>query len=102
MPEYVYRAITKEGVVVKNRVESSNKQNLIKKLKNGDLLPIDIIQVGNARKRSNIVSRKNGVDIDEITQDANSATVNQGQVKRKQTMSEKMNFALTKQQKGNI
>ena len=34
MPEYVYRAITKEGVVVKNRVESSNKQNLIKKLKN--------------------------------------------------------------------
>ena len=99
MPEYVYRAITKEGVVVKNRVESSNKQNLIKKLKNGDLLPIDIIQVGNARKRSNIVSRKNGVDIDEITQDANSATVNQGQVKRKQTMSEKMNFALTKQQK---
>ena len=33
MPEYVYRAITKEGVVVKNRVESSNKQNLIKKLK---------------------------------------------------------------------
>ena len=99
MPEYVYRAITKEGVIVKNRVESSNKQNLIKKLKNGDLLPIDIIQVGNVRKKSSIVSRKNGVDIDEITQDANSATVNQGQVKSRQTVSEKMNFALAKQQK---
>ena len=31
MPEYVYRAITKEGVIVKNRVESASKQNLIKK-----------------------------------------------------------------------
>ena len=33
MPEYVYRAITKRRSSVKNRVESSNKQNLIKKIK---------------------------------------------------------------------
>lgn len=33
MPEYVYRAITKEGVIVKNRVDSPSKQNLIRKLK---------------------------------------------------------------------
>ena len=33
MPEYVYRAITKEGVIVRNRVESPSKQNLIKRLK---------------------------------------------------------------------
>ena len=71
MPEYVYRAITKEGVVVKNRVESSNKQNLIKKLKNGDLLPIDIIQVGNARKKSNIVSRKNEFCFNKTTKSNN-------------------------------
>ncbi len=34
MPVYVYRAVTKTGVVVKNRVESSSRQNLIKSLKN--------------------------------------------------------------------
>ena len=30
MPEYVYRAITKEGVIVRNRVDSPSKQTLIK------------------------------------------------------------------------
>ena len=40
MPEYVYRAITREGVIVKNRVESGNKQSLIKRLKEGNLTPI--------------------------------------------------------------
>ena len=52
MPEYVYRAITKEGIIVRNRVESPSKQNLIKRLKGGDLLPIDIIQVGYGRKKA--------------------------------------------------
>ncbi len=46
MPEYVYRAITKEGVIVRNRVDSPSKQTLIKRLKAGELLPINIVQVG--------------------------------------------------------
>ena len=46
MPEYVYRAITQEGVIVRNRVESGSKQALIKRLKEGNLLPIDVVQVG--------------------------------------------------------
>ena len=46
MPEYVYRAITKEGVIVRNKVDSPSKQTLIKRLKAGELLPIDIVQVG--------------------------------------------------------
>ena len=60
MPEYVYRAITKEGVIVKNKVESASKQNLIKKLKAGNLLPIDIVQVGYGRKsvRANVKRKK--------------------------------------------
>ena len=45
MPTYVYKAVTKTGVVVKNKVESPNKQNLIKKLKMNDLLPIDVTQI---------------------------------------------------------
>ena len=58
MPEYVYRAITKEGIIVRNRVESPSKQNLIKRLKGGDLLPIDIIQVGYGRKKAGKVARR--------------------------------------------
>ena len=79
MPEYVYRAITKEGVIVKNRVESTSKQNLIKKLKSGNLLPIDIIQVGYGRKKQSVNTRKRNVtDIDEIMKQANSSSVIQG------------------------
>ena len=54
MPEYVYRAITKEGVIVKNRVESGNKQTLVKRLKEGNLTPIDVVQIGYGRKKVNV------------------------------------------------
>ena len=31
MPEYIYKAVDENGVVVKNRVQDKSKQNLIKK-----------------------------------------------------------------------
>ena len=46
MPEYVYRAVTDKGQIVRNKVEDSSKQNLIKKLKNNGLIPIQVVQVG--------------------------------------------------------
>ena len=82
MPEYVYRAITKEGVIVKNRVESGNKQTLIKRLKEGNLTPIDVVQVGYGRKKVN-TKRKNVTDIDEIMRTANSSSVIQGRGRKK-------------------
>ena len=98
MPQYVYRAITKEGVIVKNRVESSSKQNLINKLKNGNLLPIDIVQVGYGINKNKVAKKKNVTDIDEILKNANSATINQGKAKTRSTY-EKINMALSTQQK---
>ena len=73
MPEYVYRAITREGVIVKNRVESGNKQSLVKRLKEGNLTPIDVVQVGYGRKKVN-TKKKNVTDIDEIMKTANSSS----------------------------
>ena len=99
MPEYVYRAITKEGIIVRNRVESPSKQNLIKRLKGGDLLPIDIIQVGYGRKKAGKVARRNVTDIDQIMKTANSATIVQGRGRKQQTTLEKINLALSKQEK---
>ena len=55
MPVYTYRAVTRTGVVVRNRVEASSRQNLIKSLKNGNLMPISIEQVS---YRSNKTQRK--------------------------------------------
>ena len=42
MPTYTYRAVTKTGLVVRNKVESASRMNLIKSLKNNGLMPIAI------------------------------------------------------------
>ena len=45
MPTFVYRAVTESGAIVRNRVEDINRKNLIRKLKNNNLMPINIVQV---------------------------------------------------------
>ena len=45
MPVYKYRAVTRTGDVVENRVEMSNKYLLLRKLKQSDLLPISITSI---------------------------------------------------------
>ena len=100
MPEYLYRAITKEGVIVKNKVESASKQNLVKRLKDGNLLPIDIVQVGYGRKSKKVnTKRKNVTDIDEMLKNANSSSIVQGRGRKKQSVTEKINLAISKQEK---
>ena len=54
MPEYIYRAVTSKGQIVRNRVEDMSRNSLIKKLKNNDLLPISIMQVSNKSKRNKV------------------------------------------------
>ncbi len=98
MPEYVYRAMTKEGVLVRNRVDSTSKQNLIKQLKRSDLIPIDITQVSYGTRKKK-VARKNTDNVDEIMKFANSAVVAQRDSQRKKSVKEQINLALAKQEK---
>ena len=99
MPEYVYRAITKEGVIVRNKVDSPSKQTLIKRLKAGELLPIDIVQVGYGLGKKKVTKKRNVTDIDEIMKTANSSTIIQGRGRKKQSTQEKINLALAGTQK---
>jgi len=45
MPTFKYKAVTESGSIVENRVEEINRKNLIRKLKNNNLMPINIVQV---------------------------------------------------------
>jgi len=45
MPIYKYRAATRHGELVENRVEMANRYVLLKKLKQSDLLPISIVTI---------------------------------------------------------
>lgn len=97
MPTYVYRAMTKSGLIVKNRIEAPSRQNLLKMLKGNELLPIDVQQIryiGKQQKKT----KKNIENIDEIMKHVN--TTNIGKSKPKQlTTKEKINLYFAKTEK---
>ena len=72
MPTYVYRAVTRTGVIVRNKVESASKQNLIKSLKNNNLIPIAVQQVSYNTVNRQKKQKKNVTDIQEIMKNVNN------------------------------
>ena len=61
MPTYINRAMTKSGLVVRNRIEAASKQNLLKTLKENELLPIDVEQIryiGKQKKKVRFTAAK--------------------------------------------
>ena len=97
MPEYIYRAVDENGVLVKNRVQDKSKQNLIKKLKVNGLMPIDVTQVSFGKyKRTGI--KRNETNIDEIMQIAN-AQVGREKAGRKFSTIERINMTLSRTEK---
>ena len=92
MPTYTYRAATSSGVIVRNRVEAASKQNLLRMLKDNDLMPITIEQVSYSAKRKK-TKKKNIKDIEEIMKNVNTTKIN---TKRTSTKKEKINMYLSK------
>lgn len=98
MPEYIYRAVTPKGQIVKNKVEAASKNNLVKRLKSNDLLPIEVVQIGYRSKKPK-ANKRNVIDIDDVMKTANSASIFQGQASSKPSTREKINLALSAGQK---
>lgn len=98
MPTYMYRAMTKTGVVVKNKVESNSKQQLIKTLKNNNLLPISIEQIAYRSRTAVKKKKKNVTDIQEIMKNVNTTQIGKN---RERTLStkEKINLYFAKTEK---
>lgn len=98
MPTYMYRAMTKTGVVVRNKVESNSKQQLIKTLKNNNLLPISIEQIAYRSRNAVKKKKKNVTDIQEIMKNVNTTQIGKN---RERTLStkEKINLYFAKTEK---
>ena len=97
MPTYVYRAMTKSGLIVRNKIESSSRQNLLKNLKDNGLIPIDVQQiryVGKEKKRA----KKNITNIEEIMKNVNTANIAKNKPKQL-TTKEKINLYFAKIEK---
>lgn len=98
MPEYIYRAVTKTGVVVKNKVEDNSKQTLIKRLKSNDLMPISVVQVSYSAKKQK-KAKKNVNNIEDIMKTANSTNILKNDARTKVTLKEKLNMQLSATEK---
>ena len=98
MPTYMYRAMTKSGVVVRNKVESSSKQQLIKTLKNNNLLPISIEQIAYRSKNAVKKKKKNVTDIQEIMKNVNTTQIGKNK-ERTLSTKEKINLYFAKTEK---
>lgn len=66
MPLYRYKAVTKSGQIVENKVDAINQFMLINKLKKNDLLPIEVTQVNalgtkNKKKQKKNIESNNSV-----------------------------------------
>ena len=95
MPTYMYKAVTSSGLVVRNRVEAGSKQNLLRTLKENDLMPITIEQVAYSAKKKK-TKKKNIKDIEEIMKNVNTTQIN---TKKQSTLKEKINMYLSKTEK---
>ncbi len=98
MPTYMYKAMTKTGIVVKNRVESPSKQNLIRSLKNNNLLPISIEQLAYRSKNAPRRHKRNVTDIREIMKDVNTTQLTNDKGKTLSTK-EKVNLYFARTEK---
>ena len=97
MPTYMYKAVTKTGLIVRNKVESASRQTLIKSLKNSDLMPITIEQVSYRTIQKQKKQKKNVTDIQEIMKNVNTTQL--GQKSKTLSTKEKVNLYLAKTEK---
>ena len=75
MAVYIYKAMTKSGLVVRNKVEAPTKQNLVKMLKDNDMLPISIDKMPYGQKRQNVKKKKNIHDMEEFMKNVNTTDI---------------------------
>ena len=98
MPTYMYRAVTKSGLIVRNRVESASRQNLIKALKNNNLTPISIEQLSYRSLNKQKKQKKNVTNIQEIMKNVNTTQIGAKKAKTLSTK-EKVNLYFAKTEK---
>ena len=76
MATFTYKAITKRGLVVKNRVEAPTKQQLTNSLKHNDLIPIDIVKIPYGGQKRKTKQKKNISNVEDMMKNLNTTKLN--------------------------
>ena len=72
MPIFVYRAVTNNGTIVRNKVEDINRKSLIRKLKRNNLTPINIVQVNRIVSKRTQKQKRNINDVNDIVKNVDT------------------------------
>ena len=96
MATYTYKALTKRGMVVRNRVEAPTKQSLIKLLKSNEMLPISVTKIPYGGSKVKRKQKRNVSNIDDMMKNLNTTKINVGE---KKSSYQKLRSYFTKQQK---
>jgi len=95
MPSYVYRAVTDQGIVVRNKIEDISKSSVVRKLKRNNMIPISITQMRTSGKITKN-KRKNMPKFSEISQNINTTEPKVKSNRKPDSVIERINVALSK------
>ena len=96
MPTYTYKAVTKHGLVVRNKVEAPTKQSLVKMLKRNELMPITIDKMPYGQKRQKRKNKKNIDNMEEFMKNINTTQIS---TKKELSNVEKVRLYIAKSKK---
>lgn len=97
MPVYYYKAVTQDGMVIRNRVEEPSKMTLVKKLKNNNCIPISIVQTA-YKSRQKKTKKKNVTNIQEVMKNVNTTQIARDRAK-KITTKERLSLIIAQTEK---
>ena len=78
MPTFNYKAVTKTGLVVRNRVEAPSKQSLMKAIKENELTPINVEQRTYRTKSTKTKQKKNISNLQDLMKNVNTTEIKTG------------------------
>lgn len=88
MPIYYYKAITKNGLIVRNKVEDVSRITLMRKLKKNGLTPLAVIQTTKS-KMNKMKTKRNTAGMSEIMKSAATTHLKKQQDLKKQSLRDK-------------
>lgn len=98
MPTFTYKAVTPNGLVVKNKVEAASKQTLLRSLKSNEMIPIEVDQISYKGLRKPKKEKKRNIsNFEEVMK--NIGTTNITKRRPEQTTKEKIRLYFAKTEK---
>lgn len=95
MPLYSYRAITKDGHIVRSRIEDVSKNAIIRKIRRNGLTPISVVQLKTKTQKN----KRNVRNVEQMLENLNNGSVMKKAHKRKVSTKEKLSNYLIKSNK---